>query len=137
MSQSSTSEAVSAETAAAAAPPSRFRCQQQMIDAAGTEGLVRIHFLNAPENAPVNYYAHNPLLRCLSGVLKSLLVSDLAPPAEQNKQRAAKVAKATARSTPRAVAAEAAASADADKEQEGCDSSVPVLPMPDEDPTVW
>lgn len=35
------------------------------------------------------------------------------------------------------VAAEAAGSAETDKEQEGCDSSVPVLPMPDEDPTVW
>jgi hypothetical protein len=111
---------------ATAAPASRFRSQQQMIDAAGSEGLVCLHFAASKDKS--NLYVHKSFLRCCSGVMKSLLDEESSLVSAPQQQQPSKVAKLQAGSSAAAAAAAAAKAADA---------SLPVLPMPDEDVTAW
>jgi hypothetical protein len=116
------------QQAAATALPSCFKSKQQMIDAAGSEGLVCLHFPASTDKA--NLYAHKSFLRCCSGVMKTLLDEDsfLVSPPQQ--QQPSKVAKLEAGTTAAATAATAAAAADAD-------ASVPVIPVTDADTIAW
>jgi hypothetical protein len=96
-----------------------------MIDTAGSEGLVCLHFPASKDKA--NLYAHKSFLRCCSGVLKSLLDEDssLVTVPQQQQQQPSKVAKLQAGTS--AAAAAAAVT----------HPGLPVIPMPDEDTTAW
>jgi hypothetical protein len=109
----------------AAALASRFRSKQQMIDAAGSEGLVCLHFAASKDKS--NLYAHKSFLRCCSGVMKSLLDEESSLVSAPQQQQPSKVPKLQAGSSAAAAAAAARAA----------DPVLPVLPMPDEDTTAW
>lgn len=111
--------------------PSRFRCKQQMAEAAGCEGLVCLHFSNSPDKAIL--YAHKSFLRCCSGVLRSLLAEDttlaFSCTHQPDQQQASKAAKLTEGSSPSATAATQAPAA--------TDPALPVIPLTDEEPAAW
>jgi hypothetical protein len=115
---------------ATAAPASRFKSKQQMIDAAGSEGLVRLHFAASKDKS--NLYAHKSFLRCCSGVMKNLLDEESSLVSAPQQQQPSKVAKLQAGSSASAAAAAAAAAA-----AKAADASLPLLPMPDDDTTAW
>jgi hypothetical protein len=119
-----------ASPAAATAPqPSCFKSKQQMIDAAGLEWLVCLHF--AASTPITSLYAHKSFLRCCSRVMKTLLDEEAALlTTPQQQQQPSKVSKLRAGSSPASAAACSTPAAAAD-------AGLPVSPMTDEDPTAW